>query len=225
MTSRRPRGVGRVTLLLTGATVALGGCGASAGAVPTPPSSPSSPAAAGSSSPATEPVQDRTVVPSQARRVGSVQPEPPEAVRLPGTDLLPVSAVGTRDDGLLDVPADVDRLGWWEGGAKVGDPFGSVLLAGHVDSATEGLGPSAVLLTVSRGEELEVRTASRTRTYRVRSRRLVPLEDLASYPGVLSASGPARLTLVTCAPPFLPDAGGYQNLAVVTARPVGAPGR
>ena len=153
--------------------------------------------------------------------MGSVEPQAPQAVRLPGTALLPVAAVGTREDGLLDVPADVDRLGWWEGGAKVGDPFGSVLLAGHVDSATEGLGPSSVLLSVERGEEVEVRTASRTSTYRIRSRRLVPLDDLASYPGVLSASGPARLTLVTCAPPFLPDDGGYQNLAVVTARPAG----
>ncbi|VXB47829.1 class F sortase [Nocardioides sp. AX2bis] len=154
-----------------------------------------------------------------ATRVGSAVARVPTAVRLPGTDLLDVVPVGTREDGLLDVPADVDVLGWWEGGARVGDPFGSVLLAGHVDSEDEGLGPSARLLTVERGDEVEVRAGGRTTSYAVASRRFVPLDDLGSYPRILSADGPARVTLVTCAPPFLPDEGGYQNLAVVTALP------
>lgn len=167
--------------------------------------------------------QVQQVAPSRAQRVGSVQARPPAAVRLPGTGFLDVTAVGTRANGILDVPDDVDRLGWWEGGARVGDPFGSVLVAGHVDSEEEGLGPSARLLTTARGDQVVVRTTggsqARTVRYDVVSRTLVPLDDLASYPRVLSSRGPARLTLVTCAPPFVPDAGGYQNLAVVTARP------
>lgn len=161
----------------------------------------------------------REIEATPAPRVGSVRARVPTAVRLPGGDLLEVVPVGTREDGLLDVPADVDLVGWWEGGSRVGDPFGSVLLAGHVDSEDEGLGPSARLLTVERGDEVEVRAGGRTTSYAVASRRLVPLDDLASYPEVLSADGRARLTLVTCAPPFLPDDGGYQNLAVVTALP------
>ena len=36
-------------------------------------------------------------------------------------------------------------------------------------------------------------------------------------------SGAARLTLVTCAPPYDASRGGYQNLAVVTAVPLGPP--
>ena len=216
----RAAAVHRVATAVVGVAALLAGCGTSAGPDAAGGRTSPAPEASQASSTPVEPTQDRTLAPSQARRVGSVEPEAPTAVRLPGTAFLPVSAVGTRADGLLDVPPDVDRLGWWEGGARVGDPFGSVLLAGHVDSVTEGLGPSAELLTVERGERITLRTASRTTTWAVRSRRLVPLDDLASYPGVLSSSGPARLTLVTCAPPFLPDAGGYQNLAVVTARPV-----
>ena len=212
--------VRRFAVAAVGAASLLAGCGTSSGPGAADGPASSAPEASEASSTPAGPTRDRTLAPSQARRVGSVEPEAPTEVRLPGTAFLPVSAVGTRADGLLDVPPDVDRLGWWEGGARVGDPFGSVLLAGHVDSVTEGLGPSAVLLSVERGERIALRTASRTTTWAVRSRRLVPLDDLASYPGVLSSSGPARLTLVTCAPPFLPDAGGYQNLAVVTARPV-----
>lgn len=165
-------------------------------------------------------VEVREVEASAAERVGSVVPARPRAVRLPGTGYLEVVAVGTRSNGLLDVPEDVDLLGWWEGGARIGDPFGSVLVAGHVDSATEGLGPSARLLTTDRGDRVDVRAGGRRTAYEVVSRRLVPLDDLASYPRVLSSRGPGRLTLVTCAPPFVPARGGYRNLAVVTARPL-----
>jgi len=107
----------------------------------------------------------------------------------------------------------------------VGDPFGSVLLAGHVDSKEEGLGPSAELLTAERGDPVLVRTKDRTASYDVVSREMVPLDDLEAYPRVLSLRGPGRLTLVTCAPPFVPADGGYQNLAVVTARPSGGAAR
>lgn len=204
--------VGALVLALAG-----GGCAPGAGA----PDATGGPDGARPSETASSPVEERTVAPSRARRVGAVRPEAPETVRLPGvTTPLAVKAVDTRPDGLLDVPPDVDLLGWWEGGSRVGDPFGSVLLAGHVDSETQGLGPSAALLSAEPGERVSVRSASRTTSYRVVSRRLVPLDDLASYPGVVSSRGPARLTLVTCAPPFVEARGGYQNLAVVTAYPV-----
>lgn len=157
---------------------------------------------------------------SQAQRVGSVQARPPRALRLPGTGWLDVEAVGTHPSGLLDVPSDVRRIGWWEGGARIGDPFGSVVLAGHVDSATQGLGPSAGLLTIAKGAEVDVRTSARTTRWEVSSRRLVPLDDLEQFPRVLSPTGPARLTMVTCAPPYVASRGGYQNLAIVEARPV-----
>ena len=162
---------------------------------------------------------------SQARRAGSARANPPQGLRLPGTGWLDVEAVGTHPSGLLDVPKDVDRIGWWEGGARIGDPFGSVLLAGHVDSATQGLGPSAALLSVARGADVSVRTASRTTRWEVSSRRLVPLDHLTRYPRLLSPKGPARLTMVTCAPPFVASHGGYQNLAIVEARPVEGPER
>ena len=165
------------------------------------------------------PVDDRTVAPAEAERVGSVVPEAPERLRLPGTGPLPVLAVGTRSNGVLDVPDDVTRLGWWEGGSRIGDPFGSVLVAGHVDSTTQGLGPAAVLLEVDAGQDVVVRTASRTTRYEIRSRRIIAREDLARYPEVYAPSGPARLVLVTCAPPFVASQDGYQNLAVVTAVP------
>lgn len=53
-----------------------------------------------------------------------------------------------------------------------------------------------------------------------------PASSPATGPVAGPVAGPAsqrsdlRLVLVTCAGPFVPARGGYQNLAVVTARPI-----
>ncbi|MDQ3103817.1 MAG: hypothetical protein M3Q87_01100 [Actinomycetota bacterium] len=38
---------------------------------------------------------------------------------------------------------------------------------------------------------------------------------------IFAGSGPLRLVLITCAGSYDPQRGGYQDLAVVTARPAG----
>ena len=212
---------GRPALLALGvgvAAVVLGSAALRTGASQDPAGGPSRDPAGPSASPSVRTIE---VDSSQAERVGSVQAADPRAVRLPGSGWLAVAAVGTHHSGLLDVPDDVRRIGWWEGGARIGDPFGSVLLAGHVDSSTQGLGPYSELLSAPKGAEVSVRTADRTTRWRISSRQLVPIGDLGKHPRILSPKGPARLTMVTCAPPFVADDGGYQNLAVVEALPVG----
>lgn len=179
--------------------------------------------------PTTSPVPDRgtrlrasPVAP--ARRAPSVTTaEAPLRAILPSGRTVPIRAVGTTTAGVLDVPDDIRIAGWWRGGSRVGDPFGSVLVAAHVDSTTQGLGPFAELLTTTAGARIHVQSRSLTRTYEVRSRRLVPQGALADDSWILDVSGTARLTLVTCAPPYVAARGGYQNLAVVTAVPVGPP--
>ncbi len=218
-------GVGVAAVLLGSAALGTGTSGQPADGAALEPSSGSSPGSVSASPSASPSVRLIEVDPSQARRVGSVRAMEPRAVRLPGSGWLDVAAVGTQVDGLLDVPADVNKIGWWEGGARIGDPFGSVLLAGHVDSATQGLGPSSTLLTADEGARVSVRTGASTTRWQISSRHLVPIDELGQHPRVLSPQGPARLTLVTCAPPFVESRGGYQNLAVVEALPVDEPGR
>ena len=53
--------------------------------------------------------------------------------------------VGLRADGSLVIPDDPQVVGWWTGGSMAGEPFGSVVLAGHVDSAARGVGVLAGL--------------------------------------------------------------------------------
>lgn len=156
-----------------------------------------------------------------ARRAPSVLvAQPPVLTTLPSGREVPVRSVGTTTAGLLDVPADVDQAGWWRGGSRLGDPFGSTLVAAHVDSRTQGLGPFAELLTVSRGARVRLASERLTQVFEVRSRQLVPQGSLVRETWLFDVSGERRLTLVTCAPPYDASRGGYQNLAVVTAVPV-----
>jgi hypothetical protein len=146
-------------------------------------------------------------------------------MRLPSGAVVRVVAVSTRADGILDVPDDVRVAGWWRGGARVGDPFGSTLVAAHVDSGTQGLGPYAELLTARPGARIVLGSAHLTQPFRVTSLRLVARGTLADDAWMYAVSGRRRVTLVTCAGPYDRARGGYQNLAVVTALPAGPPAR
>ena len=160
-----------------------------------------------------------------AQRAVSGQTTRPTRLELSNGVTVPVAAVGTTVDGQLDVPDDIRIAGWWRGGARLGDPFGSMLIAAHVDSRTQGLGPYVALLSVKQGARFEV-TGRRnlTQTFAVSERRVVARDKLSTVPDIFSPRGSPRLTMVTCAGPYDRDKGGYQNLAVVTAEPVGPPG-
>jgi hypothetical protein len=159
-----------------------------------------------------------------ARRSGRVA-EAPEQVRLPSGTTVEVLAVGTRPDGVLDVPDDIRKAGWWRGGSRLADPFGPTVIAAHIDSQTQGLGPYVELLRVRRGDEIVVRSAHLVERFRVSSLRLVPRSSLAGVTDLFSPEGSRRLVMVTCAGPFDESRGGYQNLAIVTALPADAPDR
>ncbi|QWZ06871.1 class F sortase [Nocardioides panacis] len=161
-----------------------------------------------------------------ARRARSVVvPEAPSAARLPSGRVVPVRAVSTSADGSLDLPEDVGTAGWWRGGSRVGDPFGSMLLAAHIDSTTQGLGPYAELLRARPGQRVRITTRHLTQVFVVRSLRLVAQGPLDRHPWISAPTGPPRLTLVTCAPPYDPSRGGYQRVAVLVARPLAPPAR
>ncbi|MFC0221318.1 class F sortase [Nocardioides zeicaulis] len=159
-----------------------------------------------------------------ARRAGSVVvPEAPRSVVLPSGREVAVRAVGTTGAGLLDVPDDVEVAGWWRGGSRLGDPFGATLLAAHVDSRTQGLGPFAELLSARPGARLRLAGRRVGQAWAIRSRQLVRQGTLDNHPELFDPAGARRLVLVTCAPPYVAARGGYQNLAVLTAAPAGPP--
>jgi len=86
---------------------------------------------------------------------GAVQVSPPVSVIVPAIDVLaPVDPLATDPHGVIEVPADPDRTGWWVGGPEPGEPGAAVVL-GHVDS-WQGPGVFAALHTLAVGDEVRV---------------------------------------------------------------------
>ena len=126
----------------------------------------------------------------------------------------------TTVNGQLQVPAKAQRVGWWDGGAQAGDPFGSVVLAGHVDTKTEGLGFFARLRRVKAGEVVVLNGSGHAASYKVRSIVSVPKDALATKSGAFSQTDDHRLVLVTCTGAYDASRGGYEDNLVITAMPV-----
>jgi LPXTG-site transpeptidase (sortase) family protein len=123
-------------------------------------------------------------------------------------------------DGLLRVPENVRHVGWWDGSASVGDPYGSTVIAGHVDSATGGLGYFHRLLSIKEGERVTVRSGPHRLVYAVVSVRSVHRTALRTTSSALDQTGEHRLVLITCTGAFRPGRGYDRNLVVV-GKPLG----
>ncbi|MEU0222356.1 class F sortase, partial [Streptomyces sp. NPDC006265] len=151
----------------------------------------------------------------------TAQDPPPRRVVAPRAGLdARITPVGVTDEGDMAVPDDPSVAGWYRYGPAPGSAEGSAVLVGHVDTDTGALGEFRALYGVRRGDRVEVRRAGNEPvTYRVVSRVTVPNEDLP--PSAFRRSGAPILTLITCAPPFVPERGGYLSNLVVTADPVG----
>jgi hypothetical protein len=158
---------------------------------------------------------------SVGRSAADVGGRTPVRVRIPklGIDAPLVPSAVDVPNGVLGVPDDILRPGWWRDGAAPGDHAGAVLVAGHVDSASRGAGAFFGLASARSGMLVELRTRDgRTKEYRVVSVRLMSKEQLP--PDIYSRRGRPRLVLVTCGGPFDEARKHYRDNVVVTAVPV-----
>lgn len=131
----------------------------------------------------------------------------------------PVDPVSV-DDGTLALPDDADRVGWWRDGSRAGTPFGTVVLAGHLDSDTDPAGYLAGLAPVVPGDVVELSGAGVRQAYRVTDNYLLPRADLSSHSDLFEQRRRHRLLLITCGGPYDATAGGYLYNRVVVAEPV-----
>jgi len=143
----------------------------------------------------------------------------PERIDLPGgafTAVVPVATVGKE----LVVPEDPTKVGWWDGSSYVGDPYGSTVIAGHVDAFDRGIGFFFRLWNIKVGERVVLSAGRVRQAYKITTVRQVPRTDLVDDAQVFGIGGPPRLVLITCAGEFRPDRGGYSRNLIVVARPV-----
>ncbi|MFH8370611.1 class F sortase [Streptomyces sp. NPDC018031] len=144
----------------------------------------------------------------------------PTALRVPRVSLdARVQGVGVEDDGTVEVPGNAGQAGWYRYGPAPGARAGSAVLIGHVDDRTGRLGAFAKLYAVRKGDAVTVaRRGAPTVRYEVTAREVV---DGDSFPKeVFRRHGRPVLTLVTCAPPYDRERGGYQRNLLVYAVPV-----
>lgn len=146
----------------------------------------------------------------------------PVRVRIPEIAVdTEVRAVGIAADGQLAIPDDIEEAGWFRWGSSPGSATGSVVLVGHLDSASQpGLGAFAYLRTLGAGAIVEVTTANgQVWRYRVIARESV-VKSRLPFADLFSRGGRPRLTLLTCGGSFDAASASYDSTIVVTALPV-----
>ena len=146
-------------------------------------------------------------------------PGPPIRIEIPALKVsASIDAVGTVD-GELAIPPDPVTVGWWPGAALPGSRSGAVVLGGHVDSATRGLGAFFRLTELRAGDVVTLTAAGGGQLgYQVIGRRSYP--KAAGLPADLFAgTGAPRLVLITCGGRFDDATLSYRDNVVVFAAP------
>lgn len=128
----------------------------------------------------------------------------------------PVIPVGLESDGAMEIPERVDEIGWYTGTqVRPGDP-GSAVLAGHVDSRTQGRGAFFDLGRLDVGDDIRLETEAGEQHWQVTGRTsydksYLPIDD------IFTVSGEPRLVLITCGGPFDSATRHYTENVVVYA--------
>ncbi|WP_328475269.1 class F sortase [Actinoplanes sp. NBC_00393] len=145
----------------------------------------------------------------------------PTRLRIPALDLdATVDPVGIdAATGDFAVPPSVDRVGWYRYGPGFSASAGSVVIAGHVDSAEQGDGAFFRLGTLDAGDPVTlVGPGRQSREFKVVAREryrktAIPLDRY------FARDGATRLTLITCGGPFDAETRHYRDNVVITAEP------
>jgi sortase (surface protein transpeptidase) len=100
---------------------------------------------------------------------------------------------------VLTPPADLRKVGWWNGSVQPGSPTGQSLITGH--SAHAGYSPMNRLREIRRGATISVRSKDRSTTYLVKDVVIWSKKEIAKKADILFDPDyhDRRLLLVTSA--------------------------
>lgn len=159
-------------------------------------------------------VRDASLAAADAERA-------PVPVRLLAPTLgldVPLDAVGVTGDGLMEIPEDADRAGWYRHGPAPGED-GSAVVAGHVDDR-RGPGAFMALNDAEQGTPVTIVREDGSRLdYVVTARRTTDKKELP-VDDLFDREGEPRLQLITCTGEWSERAGSYTDNLVITATPV-----
>ena len=141
----------------------------------------------------------------------------PARVRVPAIDVdHPLIPVGLNADGSMEIPHDVQEIGWYEVQGVLPGDDGTAVLAGHVDSRSQGPGAFYDLRHLDVGDEVTISDGDLEQQWVVTARRsydkdLIPIDD------IFVDHGAPRLVLITCGGAFDRTARSYTDNIVVYA--------
>ena len=166
-----------------------------------------------------------TVAPPTATGAVVVPQLGPNALSIPSLGMTaPLDVLGV-EDGQLVLP-EPERLTLFKDGSYPGDPQGTVLVAGHVNSYSLGRGALYHLAEINEGATIWVTDATgRLHEYRVVGLQLLLKQALPR--SLFSRLGDPKLVVVTCGGDIVntPDGRHYASNVIVTAVPVGGGNR
>ena len=122
------------------------------------------------------------------------------------------------------VPEDVLVTGWFDGSRRLDARYGSTVIVGHRDSATQGTGALYAMEELQPGAPITVTDRSGiAHDFTVESVELIDKSALSQEaPRIFTHRGPYRLVLITCGGAFDEGARSYLSNVVITALPASA---
>jgi hypothetical protein len=131
-----------------------------------------------------------------------------------------VTAEGLDAQGAMALPANAADAGWYRFSPGLAARNGATVIAAHIDSRHDGIGPFSRLKNATAGDTITIVGADgSTVAYTVTELRQVGKID-APMADVFDTSGSPRLSLVTCGGVFNSKTGHYLDNVIVTATPV-----
>ena len=146
---------------------------------------------------------------------------PPSVLDIPDLGVsMPVTPTGVRADGSMEVPDDPAVAGWYRFGPAPASATGATVIAAHVDSYDDGLGPLAWLRDAQIGWAVNVTTVDGAiTTYVVQSVTYIPRAELP-VGELFARTGPRTLVVITCGGEFDAATSSYRDNVVLVASAV-----
>jgi sortase (surface protein transpeptidase) len=132
---------------------------------------------------------------------------------------MPLTGVALDPRGDMELPPSPKVAGWYRYGPAPGSEAGAAVIAAHVDTPKEGVGPLEVLEDLEPGTVVVVRSGTRLTRYVVQSVRKVGKGEL-DLDALFARDGPPRLHLVTCGGEFDRRTRQYADNVVAVAVPL-----
>jgi LPXTG-site transpeptidase (sortase) family protein len=151
------------------------------------------------------------------------EPSEPRLLVVPEIDLrAPIVPIEVDPDGVLNPPADVDEVGWWQRSAMPGATSGQTLVTGH--TVHTGGGVMDRLGDLRPGSLVRIRTPGGTVDYRTTRVFVYTKAEVSEHKQQLfsQARRTNRLVLVTCT---AWNGHAYDSNIIVLADPLGVRSR